>query len=212
MAPTIHIIRHAQGLHNLNSEDHNLQDPILTPYGVEQCESLSKLFPNMDSIDLIVSSPLRRALYTALHTFAPIQSSKKLKVVANPLFQEWTDIPCDMPLSTSSLCQEFADAPVDLSLLTGPWNVKAGLFAIDKDAIEGRAREARRWLSERKEGNVVVVTHGGFVHYLTENWEGFDEMRGTGWENMEYRSYQMEQGGDGGMRLVEMEESRRRRV
>lgn len=211
MPPTIHIIRHAQGLHNLNPEDHNLQDPILTPYGIEQCQALSMAFPPMASIDLIVSSPLRRALYTALHTFPSVLSSKQLKVIANPLFQEWSDIPCDIPLSTSVLREEFKVAPVDLGLLTGPWNVKAGLYAIEKEAIEERAREARRWLRERDESNVVVVTHGGFVHYLTGDWEGFDEKRWTGWANMECRSYRVEDGEGGEVRLVETEESRSRR-
>lgn len=58
------------------------------------------------------------------------------------------------------------------------WNSKRGRWASNAPAIEKRAREARVWLRElgrraEKEGmedvNIVVVTHGGFLHYFTDD-------------------------------------------
>lgn len=212
MPPILHIIRHAQGLHNVNHADHNLQDPSLTPYGIQQSKDIAKVFPiPLHSIDLIISSPLRRAVYTALCAFEPIIEEKEVNVIAQPLLQEWSDLPCDIPLSTAELQKEFSDAPVDLSLLKGRWNVKEGLYAIGKESIERRAAEARRWLKDLEERNVVVMTHGGFVHYLTGDWEGCDPVRGTAWENGEVRSFECVEEEDG-VRLVETGESRKRRI
>lgn len=39
------------------------------------------------------------------------------------------------------------------------------------EAIEKRARAVRCWLSHRVEREIVVVTHGAFLHFLTEDWE-----------------------------------------
>ena len=34
-----------------------------------------------------------------------------------------------------------------------------------------------------------MVTHGGFLHYFTEDWEDSSQYQGTGWTNTEFRSY-----------------------
>lgn len=31
----------------------------------------------------------------------------------------------------------------------------------------------RKWLWNREEKEIVLVTHGAFLHYLTEDWDGF---------------------------------------
>jgi broad specificity phosphatase PhoE len=54
--------------------------------------------------------------------------------------------------------------------------VKTGRWEPSSKAIEARAREARVWLrglgrehKGEEDVNVVVVTHGGFLHYFTED-------------------------------------------
>jgi broad specificity phosphatase PhoE len=39
--------------------------------------------------------------------------------------------------------------------------------------VQKRAAKLRSWLFNRKEEVVVVVSHGGFLHALTEDWTGF---------------------------------------
>lgn len=65
-----------------------------------------------------------------------------------------------------------------MGLVHEGWNSKSGRWASNAPAIEKRAREARVWLRElgvraEKEGmqdvNIVVVTHGGFLHYFTDD-------------------------------------------
>lgn len=148
-----------------------------------------------------------------------------LKVHALPELQETSDLPCDTGSSPSKLTSEFSTGEyagcVDLSLVHEGWNSKTGKWSPASSAIEARAKEARIWLRELAEeahkkgevnGNgdveIVVVTHGGYLHYFTEDWVGMGEFVGTGWMNTEFRSYEFEGAGDG---LRETETSRRRR-
>jgi broad specificity phosphatase PhoE len=95
------------------------------------------------------------------------------------------------------------------------WNSKNGKWSPASSAIERRAREARLWLrnlASQSEGDaeIVVVTHGGYLHYFTEDWEGAERGTGTGWENTEWRSYEFVEG-SGDASLRETRESRERR-
>ena len=68
----------------------------------------------------------------------------------------------------------------------------------------------------QEEDHVVVITHGGLLHYLTEDWIGSAELGGTGWDNCEVRSYRFvgedEEGApDNNAGIEETQESRRRR-
>ena len=68
MAPLVILVRHAEALHNALL-DYNIRDPPLTERGLRQCEELQKRLQNnlhvAQKIELIVSSPMRRALQTA---------------------------------------------------------------------------------------------------------------------------------------------------
>jgi broad specificity phosphatase PhoE len=45
--------------------------------------------------------------------------------------------------------------------------------------LKERARAARRWLKARPEKEIVMVTHGGFLHYFTEDWEDSSQFQGV---------------------------------
>jgi broad specificity phosphatase PhoE len=160
MAPGVTCVRHAQGYHNLSIANHQMHDPLLTPYGEEQCRNLRKTFPYTDSIDLVVASPIKRTIYTALISFEPVLKNKELKVIALPELQETSDLPCDTGSTPEELAKEFEGKPVDLSLVNPGWNNKRMKWAPTATAIEKRARDARQWLMARPEKNIVVVSHG----------------------------------------------------
>ncbi|KAK5131217.1 hypothetical protein LTR08_001186 [Meristemomyces frigidus] len=190
MAPTIHCVRHAQGFHNLSTANHALPDPLLTPLGEAQCRFLAQTFPSPAAIDAVVASPMKRTLYTALLSFPTALATRNIKVVALPELQETSDMPCDTGSTPAELATEFADKPVDLRLVPEGWNDKrAAKWAPNNKAVEARARDARLWLLARPEREIVLVAHGGFLHYLTEDWAGSDRLCGTGWSNTEFRSY-----------------------
>lgn len=149
--------------------NHKLQDPDLTPFGEEQCHHLAEHFPYHKSVELLVASPLRRTIYTTLLGFEP-EIKRGFKIITLPEVQETSDNPCDTGSDVEKLKKEMVDKPVDLSLVTEGWNSKQGKWAEDAKAVDARAKEARIWLKARPEKEIVLVTHGGFLHYFTEDW------------------------------------------
>lgn len=232
MAPTIICVRHAQGYHNLSVENQKIRDPDLTPLGKEQCAQLAKTFRYHSSVDLLVCSPLKRTIYTTLLGFQPEIERGVVPIVALPEAQETSDMPCDTGLDPSVLAKDFENEPIDFSRVTEGWNSKKGRWAPVKDAIQKRASDVREWLKARPEKQIVLVAHGGFLLWFTQDWQGFDESAGehtvsvtweprkdgngaeevwsgTGWRNTEYRAYRFKE--DGSDSLVETEESRKAR-
>ncbi|KAK4984350.1 hypothetical protein LTR50_006646 [Elasticomyces elasticus] len=211
MAPIVHCVRHAQGYHNLAAANHSIPDPLLTPFGEQQCRELQENFPFHKTVDCIVASPIKRTIATALLAFQSDIEAKNLTVIALPEIQETSDLPCDTGSDVAEIAREFDGRPVDLSLVKEGWNNKQGKWAPTAKAIDARAREARSWLMQRPEKEIVVVTHGGFLHYFTEDWTGSQRYTGTGWANTEYRSYTFDPSNAANASMVETEESRRRR-
>ena len=216
------LVRHAQGYHNLNHANEQLPDPDLTPLGESQCRALSTAFPSPEKITHLVASPLRRTLYTCLLSF-PDAVSRGLTVLAVPELQETSRQPCDTGSELSRLQAEFGKGPfadtVDLSHVHEGWNSKTGRWSPAKAATEARARDARlilRGIAQESDEDkeIIVVTHGAFLHYFTENWEGFDPARGTAWLNTEFRSYEFvdRAGQDLNAQVIETEESKARRA
>lgn len=56
--------------------------------------------------------------------------------------------------------------------------LKTGIYASDKETVKARAAALRSWLYQRSESNILFVTHGAFLHFLTEDWTGDDPVRG----------------------------------
>jgi broad specificity phosphatase PhoE len=232
MAPIIHCVRHGQGFHNLGAGNYSLRDPSLTPLGEEQCETLRNTsFPDQSNISLIAASPLCRALHTAFLTFRPaLTSSSKCipQIIALPDAQETSDDLCDIGSDPSLLHGIVAESkwPVDLSLTKEGWNVKNldNRYSPHSSAINARARDARILLRQKirdlvKNGDVdaqvILVTHGSYLHYFTDDWEDSYQYPGTGWHNCETRSYAFEGDFmtelDEEARLTETTESRQKR-
>lgn len=55
---------------------------------------------------------------------------------------------------------------------------QSGVYATDHVALTKRAALLRSWLYQRPEPAILFVTHGAFLHYLTEDWSGDDPERG----------------------------------
>ncbi|KAM3419347.1 hypothetical protein BST61_g5278 [Cercospora zeina] len=114
-----------------------------------------------------------------------VHANKNLRVLCLPELQETSALPCDTGSSKEVLEHEFRHQPVDWDHVTPNWECKQGRWASDAAAVELRARQVRVWLRNRAEKNIVVVTHGGFLHFFTEDWSEHDLFSGTGWANTE---------------------------
>ncbi|CAG9983574.1 unnamed protein product [Clonostachys byssicola] len=206
MPPVIHCVRHGQGFHNVGAGCYTLPDPHLTPLGEEQSMALRKTaFSDQSKLSLILASPLCRTLQSAYLMFQPaLTAGGKChpEIIAIPNAQETSDDPCDVGTDPTVLYGVVAEKkwPVDLSLVKDGWNVKAlgTRYSPQSNAIAARARDARifirhkiRQLIEQGDADpqVVLVTHGGFLHYFIDDWEDSWLNPGTGWQNCEARSY-----------------------
>ncbi|KAK5994977.1 putative phosphatase SPAC5H10.03-like protein [Cladobotryum mycophilum] len=214
MPPTIHLVRHAQGYHNLCAENEKLPDPELTPLGVQQCADLRSSFPHHARLSALVASSMRRTLQTCIQSFG---TPGLYPVIALDSLQEVSDAPSDTGSSTEKLREEFGDK-VDLSRVREGWNQKGegSFFEPTLEQLPVRAREARRALRDiagQGDAHIAVVSHGAFLHFLTEEWHGITTVYPTSWKNCEYRTFQFVDptGQDQDATLRETEESWRRR-
>jgi broad specificity phosphatase PhoE len=183
MAPTIHLVRHAQGYHNLSIENQKISDPDLTPFGEAQCATLCKTFQGHEKITHLVASPLRRTLYTCLLSFAPVVE-RGVTVVALPDAQEISTWPSDIGSAPEKIKAEFG-SKVDFGMVQDGWNDKSpnSKYEPVPDKLVQRARDVRLWLQKlaREAGDdaqIVLVTHGGILHFITEDWDEIKPGRG----------------------------------
>nr|AWW17223.1 hypothetical protein [Hormonema carpetanum] len=209
MPPTIFVIRHAQGEHNVKRR-HHLRDPHLTELGREQCRQLRSTFPHHDEISIVMASPLLRTIQTASFCLGPALKKPEVPFLLIPTAQEIANQPCDIgyppeelkPMVREMLSKEdleFDAEKIDFSLVEEGWNSKfvdiffiaqQGIYEASYPAVEARAASLRAWLYQRPEKNIVLVSHGAFLHYFSEDWTAFDAAKGTAYENCEFRKFE----------------------
>ncbi|EMC95903.1 hypothetical protein BAUCODRAFT_508777 [Baudoinia panamericana UAMH 10762] len=189
MAPILHIMRHGQGYHSeaVNKNGHEIRDPWLTPKGVEQCHERCKSFARHDQVELLLASPLRRALQTCALSFAPVLD-KSIKIIALPMAEEASDAPCDTGSPLEVLRKDFPQH-VDFDHIKYGWFHHDGEYAIDPKALNARAAKLRRWIRDRSEKEVVLVSHGFFNHYMTGDVNEKGEQTTPWWQETELRTF-----------------------
>ncbi|KKA26268.1 hypothetical protein TD95_000020 [Thielaviopsis punctulata] len=173
MPVTVHLVRHAQGEHNLSHDAELLPDPSLTALGLTQCAALHASFPHHADLTHLVASPMRRTIQTCLASFAPsssdsdsdpdsgsgsvsgsasVSATPGLPVILLPKLQEIGPWPCDTGSPTALLETEFG-AQIDTRRVHAEpeWtrkreegNLHQAVFA----QIEKRALAARQELQQ----------------------------------------------------------------
>ena len=200
-AITFFIMRHAQGEHNVHSID--IPDASLTPLGFRQATSAGRKVRELFStpatttttdrcastihgpVDLIVSSPLRRTIQTALNAF-PVASLhdqsvvRRNKILLLPELQELHDKPCDIGVEVSDMSEQYFTAEemqlLNTTLVKPGWYVKGPAHDDEvRAAARGAALQQRLvdLLLRPENANVsrvvLVVHHGIMRHWL---WGG----------------------------------------
>ncbi|KAI1122674.1 phosphoglycerate mutase-like protein [Nemania abortiva] len=166
MPPTLILIRHAEAEHN-STKDYSLHDPNLTKLGREQCAELRKGLmedPLAQQAELIITSPMRRTIQTALATVDWLVE-KGVKIEADAHWQENSAKPCDVGSELSKVAEEFPR--IDFSTVDPVWPDKTSAAASEyhytKTAIIARGQAALQKLYERPEKVIIVVSHSGFL-------------------------------------------------
>lgn len=156
-----------QAKSNVDPAARHSLDPGLTSEGIKQAHDLGLTFPFHDRIETVFASPLQRALHTALIAFGgKIDVSNK--IIALPSAQETSHAPCDTGHDVEVLEKLFPSTKIDYRYLSQDWNSKTGPWSQDDSAVKKRATGLRDFLAARPEREVVLITHGFFLHFLTE--------------------------------------------
>jgi len=129
----IHLIRHGQALHNV-SENWSIPDPILTDLGNFQASNLRNTFHNI-SVNLIVTSPLRRTIQTAIEIF---KDSNLCIYCLESCRERFGLVTCDKRSLTSSLKRDFGE------LVNFQW------IETEEDVL---------WRNERETGTKYPMNH-----------------------------------------------------
>jgi len=122
--------------------------------------------------DLVVTSPLTRALQTTAGLFA--DHPAKPQILVETLHRECQESSCDIGRAASVLAEEFPDFRVDH--LPETWWYADGEAGADGFHVEPRTRFDERvagfraWLAARPETTIAVVGHCTFFYHLTGEW------------------------------------------
>jgi broad specificity phosphatase PhoE len=171
MPKTIHLIRHGQSTWNAHyaatGEDPMHFDARLTDLGHAQVAVRRQELAN-ERYDLIVTSPLTRAIQTTLGVFAPYLG--RVPVIVEALHRERLESSCDVGRPASALAAEFATLAFDhLAEEWWPNGCTAdhrGIRFEPDDRFRRRVHTFRHWLASRPEQRIAVVGHGTFFYRL----------------------------------------------
>ena len=172
----IHFIRHGESEHNARFEagldplalrfDATLRDAGLTALGRAQAEALTTDMRARPEIELIVVSPLTRAIQTMLIGFANHAGAR----LVHDLHREHLQNFCDVGRSPALLAKEYPQ--LAFHHLDNPW----WYTSLDGDAVyapepddmfQARVTGFESWLKARPEAELAVVGHGTFLRHLT---------------------------------------------
>lgn len=156
-------------------------------FGKDQARLLLLHFEELKNVELIISSPMRRALETVMigfDGFLDLKDEKYINYPSIPLvilpeLQETSDRNCDTCSSLESLRSWFPS--LDWSFCSEEKLLKTGFFAYEPSMLEKRANWLRNWVSERKESKILIVSHLSFIKYLVDD--------SAYWANLEIKKY-----------------------
>jgi broad specificity phosphatase PhoE len=151
----IHIIRHAEGLHNVDC-DYSIYDPKLTEKGIQQCKDNSDEY---NKVDFVICSTAVRAIETALHLFPDKQ------IYATDLLLEYnTGIRCNCRNSLELQKEKFPMVNFDA------YRVKPLDKEITWDDGYRRANRAMALISLLHYDDIAIVSHCNFIRNLSRTF------------------------------------------
>ncbi|CAF0886965.1 unnamed protein product [Rotaria sordida] len=159
---TVYYMRHFEALHNIPPYNYNIPDPELSPRGRTQATAAIEMIKKISSIDLIICSPLTRALQTYLLVF---NNQHRIPLIIHPDLQEVCTEPCDIGRSISQLMLKFPNLFDELSTMEKTFGNNEWLDKINPEniyspkQIKQRTKRFLHWLNNRSEQHIFVISH-----------------------------------------------------
>ena len=172
---TILLIRHGQSTFNAAYEESGV-DPLffdapLTPRGHAQVAA-ARAELRAHRIDVVLASPLTRALQTATGLFE--DHPLRPPILVEALHRERLESSCDQGRAPAALRRDFPN--VDFDHLADTWWHDEGVpdprgFTVEPlDVMLARMADFAAALRDRPERAIAVVGHATFFHHLTGRW------------------------------------------
>jgi len=171
-AKTILCIRHGESTFNrawrVTPVDPLHFDAPLSETGHEQVRQARPTLADLP-VEIVIVSPLTRALQTALGLFGDHPGAPPMLVAQ--LARERVENSCDVGRSPALLAAEFPS--INVAHLDDVWwhaegePDERGICVEPLETVDARVAEFRSFLLERPERVIAVVAHGTFFFHLT---------------------------------------------
>ena len=170
MPSQIYLIRHGQSTFNSLFDADGI-DPLhfdapLSATGHGQVREVRKTLATLPKPDLVICSPLTRAIETALGLFG----DTGVPIEVTDIHRERLENSCDVGSSPADLAAAFPTLRFDH--LDDPWWHRGdpdvrGVCVEPHSLFADRVEQFARWLGAADRGVVMVVGHGAFFRLLT---------------------------------------------
>ena len=173
--PRVTCIRHGESTfnaaHEATGRDPGHVDARLTDRGQRQVAAARRALRGTP-FDLVVTSPLTRALQTTAGIFA--EHPSRPEILVEVLHRECQESSCDIGRAASVLAHEFPDFRID-HLPETWWYAEGeadprGFHIEPRQMFDARVAGFRDWLTARPERAIAVVGHATFFYHLTGSW------------------------------------------
>ena len=164
---------------------HEIHDPGLTPGGHSAARLFVKNYPHLRDPRIILTSHLRRTLQMAVEIQSCLEERcpdlGRIPIFAHPDLQEVSNHPCDTGTPLDVLRQEFPHVEFPDTVFPDEYPRAAHIkpvkyntvFDDDPHLLAARARRIREYLKyQLDETEIILVSHGSFVHLLLNRWAG----------------------------------------
>lgn len=170
--PQVLCIRHGESTFNAAWRTRNT-DPLhfdapLSPAGVEQVRAARRVLEDVP-VDLVITSPLTRALQTTTGLFDGHR--RRPPILVQPLMRERVENSCDVGRPPAQLAVDFPS--INVGHLDDIWwhadgaPDARGICVEPVSSVAARALQFRDYLRQRPERCIAVVGHGTFFFHLT---------------------------------------------
>eukprot|EP00741_Cyanophora_paradoxa_P014308 tig00020780_g13799.t1 len=168
----VYVIRHGQSTYNAATDsggpDPMLFDAELTGKGVQQAKALQAQVKELP-IEVVFSSPLRRAIQTTLHAFENHPNKPPVEIV--PYHREFQESSCDVGSPASELAALFPALDFEhleeIWWTTGPVDRRLGFPTEDRRSLQARIQELKKFIASRPERTIALVGHWTFWYTAT---------------------------------------------
>jgi broad specificity phosphatase PhoE len=173
MSKTLYCIRHGLSLHNKLYHKHGSKtfydsdyvDTMLLPEGKQQARILGETWDEINNIELVIVSPLKRTLETAVNIFEDID----VPIIALEICREFPMglHTCNKRSNKEELELLYPRVNFDniLSNKDDLWNDKKEESI---DSLNSRITLVKKYIKNRPEKNIAFVNHAGFIGQMKD--------------------------------------------